>query len=357
MGGEGRQRSALDQVGVAREQLADLTGLDAALQEEREMLDSAYYQLEELARSVRAYRDDVEFDPDGLAVIEERLDLIRNLKRKYGDSIEEVLAFGRRAQDELDGLSHSEERLDALRASEAQLLKQISEQAGVLSDLRAEAASRLSQQVEEQLDDLNMAQARFGVRIDHERVSENRREEGVLVNGQPFRFDATGVDRVEFLIAPNPGEDPQPLARIASGGETSRLMLAMKTALSSVDAVPTLIFDEIDAGIGGHTGNVVGHKLWRLAQEHQVFCVTHLAQIARYAAQHYQVAKQVVDERTYSVARPLSYDERVDELAVMLGGAATESHRRSAQELLSDVPDQASTAESSSRKTNVQVTD
>ncbi|MFO7698212.1 MAG: DNA repair protein RecN [Anaerolineae bacterium] len=349
MGGEGRQRSALDQVGGAREQMTDLIGLDDALQEEREMLDSAYYQLEELARAVRAYRDEVEFDPEGLAVIEERLDLIRNLQRKYGDSIEDVLVFGRRAQEELDGISHSEERLDALRAQETLLLQQVSEQATELSALRGQAATGLSQQVEEQLDALNMAQARFVVHIVHERLPDSSRGEGVLVSGEALRFDATGIDRVEFLIAPNPGEDPQPLARIASGGETSRLMLAMKTALSSVDAVPTLIFDEIDAGIGGHTGDVVGQKLWGLAQEHQVFCVTHLAQIARYAGQHYQVAKQVVDERTYSVARPLSYEERVDELAVMLGGAATESHRRSAQELLSGVPAQASDAGSSSR--------
>jgi DNA repair protein RecN (Recombination protein N) len=348
MGGEGRQRAALDRVGEAMEQLADLVKLDGALDQEREMLDSAYYQLEELARTVRAYRDDIEADPEGLATIEDRLELIRNLKRKYGDTIEDVLSFLRRATEELDGISHGEERLERLQVEEGRLFALLATAAGGLSVLRGEAALRLSQQVERQLDELNMAQARFVVHVGRERAPEQSNE-GVQVGDEMLRFDATGVDRVEFLIAPNPGEEPQPLARIASGGETSRLMLAMKTVLSAVDAVPTLIFDEIDAGIGGHTGDVVGQKLGRLAREHQVFCVTHLAQIARYAAQHYQVAKQVVEERTYSVVRPLSYDERVDELAVMLGGAATEAHRASARELLDGVPAQSAAGGSSSR--------
>lgn len=258
-----------------------------------------------------------------------------------------MLAFGRRAEEELDGISHSEERLEALRDTEGRLVAQLAELAGELSARRREVAAQLSEQVERQLDELNMAQARFIVALERERLPESREAEGVLVDGEAVRFDLTGVDRVEFLIAPNPGEEPQPLARIASGGEISRLMLAIKSVLSAVDAVPTLIFDEIDAGIGGHTGDVVGNKLWRLACDHQVFCVTHLAQIARYAAQHYQVSKQVVDDRTYSVARPLAHEERVQELAIMLGGAATASHRRSAEELLSSVPAQAAAGSSS----------
>jgi len=345
MGGDERQHAAVDQVGEAMGQLADLLQLDGALEQDRDMLESAYYQLEELARSVRAYRDDIEFDPEGLAAIEDRLELVRNLKRKYGDSIQDILAFQQRARDELEAITHSDERLQALEAEEKRLLAEVSAQATELSALRAQVAERLADEVEAQLADLNMARARFIVQIDHEAASDHH--EGVPVGGEWLRFDASGVDRIEFLIAPNPGEDPQPLARIASGGETSRLMLAMKTVLSDVDAVPTLIFDEIDAGIGGHTGDVVGHKLWRLSQDHQVFCVTHLPQIARYAAQHFQVAKHTSDDRTFSTARPLSLDERVDELAIMIGGAATEAHRRSARELLAY--SQASADGSSSR--------
>jgi DNA repair protein RecN (Recombination protein N) len=273
-------------------------------------------------------------------VVEDRLDLIRNLKRKYGDSIEEIVAFGERAREELDGISHSEERLDALRAEEHRLLALVGSQAAALSAARHEAATRLSQGVEAQLNDLNMAHARFLVQIGRDDAPDagDGSGEGVPIDGRRYRFDATGIDRVEFLIAPNPGEEPQSLAKTASGGETSRLMLAMKTVLSGIDPVPTLIFDEIDAGIGGRTGDVVGQKLWQLARDHQVFCVTHLAQIARYATQHYQVSKQVVDERTLSMAHLLSHEERVEELAVMLGGAATDSHRRSAEELLATQP-------------------
>ncbi|NLT74515.1 MAG: DNA repair protein RecN [Chloroflexi bacterium] len=335
-GAEERPRAALDQIGEAMELLSDLCKLDGALREEKEMLDSAYYQVEELARSIRSYRDDIEIDTEALAAIEDRLALIRGLKLKYGDSIEEIIAFGERARAELDAISHSEEEGEALHGREAVLLDELSARASELSTLRREAAARLSAEVEAQLDELNMPQARFIVDLRHEPAADGSHD-GVLIGGERLRYDLTGVDRVEFLIAPNPGEAPQPLARIASGGETSRLMLAMKSVLSAADATPTLIFDEIDAGIGGHTGDVVGRKLWRLARDHQVFCVTHLAQIARFGTQHVQVAKQVVDDRTYSVARPLSYEERVEELAIMLGGAATDSHRRSALELLQEI--------------------
>lgn len=328
-GGEGRHRSSVDLIGGAAEQLADLVALDPALRDEREQLESAYYQIEEIARSVRVYRDEVEFDPEGLMAIEERLELIRGLKRKYGDSIAEVLAFGRRAQQELDSISHSEEQIEALREREAALIGEVAAQGQALSAARHGVAQNLSASVEQQLDELNMAHARFIVDIRWEPAPE-----GVEIQGSRYRFDATGLDHVEFLIAPNPGEEPQPLARIASGGETSRLMLAMKSVLSAIDPVPTLIFDEIDAGIGGRTGDIVGHKLRRLAQDHQVFCVTHLAQIARYAERHYQVAKQVVGERTVSTVQHLTGEARVEELAIMLGGAATASNRRSAEELL-----------------------
>ncbi len=164
-----------------------------------------------------------------------------------------------------------------------------------------------------------------------------------------YGFDDTGLDRVEFLIAPNPGEEPKPLARTASGGETSRLMLAMKSALSAVDPVSTLIFDEIDAGIGGRTGTIVGDKLLRLANDHQVFCVTHLAQIAAAGTQHFCVTKEVIEGRTVSLTRPLTYDERVRELAVMLGGVDTEATRKSAIELLSRGATQEPIAEEQSR--------
>lgn len=334
--GEEEQRSAADLLSDASESLTDLARLDDALAEESRQLEGLLDQLEDLARTMRNYRDEIEYDPRGLEEVEERIELIHELERKYGDSIEDVLEFARRAQEELDNISHSEERLEELMAEEAALLRDIAARGQALSAARREAAGRLSRDIEEQLADLNMENARFMVDM---RYTED--DEGAEVDGRRYAFDATGLDRVEFLIAPNPGEEPRPLVRIASGGETSRLMLAMKTALSNIDPVPVLIFDEIDSGIGGRTGAVVGQKLWQLAADHQVFCVTHLAQIACYGRQHFRVAKEVVEGRTISQARELALDERIDELAVMLGGASTEANRRSARELLQRVAEMA----------------
>jgi DNA repair protein RecN (Recombination protein N) len=329
-GGEDRQRSITDLLAMASEHLSDLAALDESLKQESEQVESMLYQAEELARAVRAYRDEIEYDPRGIEAVEERLSLIQGLKRKYGDSIAEILAYGERAKAELDGITNSEERIEVLTREEARLLQEIAASGQALSQARKEAALRLSQAIEAELAALNMERARFVVdmRWDEDRL-------GAPVGGSHYRFDATGLDQVEFLVAPNLGEEPKPLVRIASGGETSRLMLALKTVLSHIDPVPTLIFDEIDAGIGGRTGSVVGHKLWTLACDHQVFCVTHLAQIARYGAQHYRIAKQEVGERTVSTAQLLGERERVEELAVLLGGAVTDNTLRSAQELLS----------------------
>ena len=210
------------------------------------------------------------------------------------------------------------------------MLGEMAEAGRALGEARRGAAARLSARIEEELDHLSMSEARF--LVDLAMVEDAG---GVPLDGKRYAYDGTGLDRVEFLIGPNPGEDPRPLAKTASGGETSRLMLAMKTALSDVDPVPTLIFDEVDSGIGGRTGDVVGAKLGALAANHQVFCVTHLAQIAARGVKHFRVTKDVVGGRTVSSVCDLSSAERIEEIAVMLGGKATEATRRSAQELLS----------------------
>ncbi len=327
--GEEEQRSVVDLLSSALESMNELARLDDTLKEPEQIVENALYQMEELARTIRNYRDSIEYDPERLQTVEERLDLIQSLKRKYGDSIEEILAFAQRAQAELDTISHSEERTEELLKAEQALLDEIATLGQQLSAARQQVAQRLQAHIEAELAELNMERARFVVAI---RRSES--PEGAPIGGKRYAFDATGLDQVEFLIAANPGEEPRPLVKVASGGETSRLMLAMKTALSSADLIPTLIFDEIDAGIGGRTGSIVGHKLRALAQEHQVFCVTHLAQIAGCAQQHFRVTKEIIGERTFSSVRALSENERVEELAVMLGGAVTEATRRSADELL-----------------------
>ncbi len=333
--GEEEQRSAIDLLGLVVQSLASLRKIDPSLEERHQAAEEASYQLEDLARGLRAYRDSVEFNPSRLRQVEARLDLIYNLKRKYGGSINEILAFGQAAQRELDGITHSEERVEELEAREEELLHQIGALAAQLSDQRKETAERLREAIEAELKHLGMEGARFGVAIE-----QREAEDGVWVGDRRYAFDTTGMDHVEFLIAPNVGEPLKSLVKIASGGETSRLMLALKTVLSAADRTPTLIFDEIDAGIGGRAGGIVGKKLWSLTAGtgpgdagHQVLCVTHLPQLAGYGDVHLRVDKRVVGERTVTAVQPLAGEERVEELASMLG-TVTQVTRRSAQELL-----------------------
>ncbi|HID63090.1 MAG TPA: DNA repair protein RecN [Anaerolineae bacterium] len=329
--GEEGQASAIDLLGLVVRNLVSLEKIDPSLAERRRVAEEISYQLEDLAQSLRAYRDQVEYDPARLRQVEERLDLIHSLKRKYGDSIEEVLAFGQAARRELEAITHSEERVEELQTEEDRLLHEIGDLAAQLSARRREAGDRLSAAIEAELADLNMERARFGVSIE-----QSEDANGVWVGDKRYAFDSTGVDRVEFLIAPNVGEPPKSMAKIASGGETSRLMLALKTVLSAADETPILIFDEIDQGIGGRAGGVVGRKLWSLSPKHQVLCVTHLPQLAGYGDTHYKVDKKIVGERTVASVQELDTDGRLEELAQMLG-TATETTRQSAREILAEV--------------------
>ncbi|MFQ6059360.1 MAG: DNA repair protein RecN [Anaerolineae bacterium] len=326
--GREAQKSALDLLGEVAHSLTSLETLDARLGEPRRVAEELSYQVEDLARTLRDYRDRIEYDPARLRQVEERLDLIYNLKRKYGDSIEEILAFGERAARELATITHSEERIAELEEQEQALLGQLSGLAEELSQARRQVSERLAAAIEGELAELGMDRARFQVAMEWVEA-----EDGVEIGGRRYAFDSTGVDRVEFLISPNPGEPLRPLAKIASGGETSRLMLAMKSILSAADRIPTLIFDEIDAGIGGRAGAVVGRKLWGLSPEHQVLCVTHLPQLACFADAHYQVSKEEVGGRTVTRARPVVGEERIEELTLMLG-SRSEVTRQKVLEML-----------------------
>jgi DNA repair protein RecN (Recombination protein N) len=214
---------------------------------------------------------------------------------------------------------------------EEKLLRRIGQLGTGLSDARQAAGERLSRAIETELADLHMERAQFGVELRAEPDAE-----GAYVDGRRLAFDSTGIDRVEFLVAPNPGEGLKPLAKIASGGETSRLMLALKGVLARADHTPTLVFDEIDQGIGGRAGAVVGSKLWNLAEAHQVLCITHLPQLAGYGDQHFKVEKRIEGERTVTQVRPLAEGERAEELAQMLGGLGEKS-LESAEEILAHV--------------------
>jgi DNA repair protein RecN (Recombination protein N) len=334
-GGEEERASALDQLQITARALSGLARLDPSTAALQEVAEALSYQLEDLSGSLREYRERIEFDPRRLNQVEERLALIHSLQRKYGDRIEDVLAYAARARRELEAIEHSGERIAELEADEERLLRQVGALGAELSNRRREAGQRLAAGIEDQLQELSMARAHFDVGL-----TWRDDLEGAYVGERRVAFDLSGLDRVEFLIAPNVGEPLKPLVRIASGGETSRLMLALKTVLAQADRTPTLIFDEIDAGIGGRVGGVVGQKLWGLTvgdggktRSHQVLCVTHLPQLASYGDRHLHVRKSVVGDRTVTSVHPLDGDEREQELAGMLG-ALTEQTRASAREMI-----------------------
>ncbi len=328
-GGAGLQPASA-QLARAASSLRQLARLDPSAGDSASGAEALSWQAEELARTVRAYRDAVDMDPRRLEQVEERLGLIAGLKRKYGNSIPEILAFADRDAAELDALSHAEETAGELEARCASLTVECGGLAAGLSAAREVAGARLSTAMEEEMQGLGMPRVRFVVQMRH------REDPGGIPVGAdlgPVAVDATGADEVEFLLSPNPGEPPKPLARIASGGETSRLMLAMKTILSEADTMPTLIFDEIDQGVGGRSGRILGQKLWGLARRHQVICVTHLAQIASHSDRHFSISKLVEGERTVTRVRVLAGDDRAREIAEMLGAPGDASHRAAAEML------------------------
>ncbi len=363
-GGDGEMPGALDLVGEAAARIEKLARIDPDLATRSDEAQALLEQLGDLARNLSDYAEALEFNPARLAEVEERIELLATLRRKYGDTLEQVIAFGARAQRELEELGSWEVKTAALEAREEKLLRAIGAAAAELSAARQRAGERLARAVEQELGDLKMARARFGVAIE-----QNERADGAfLPDGRRVAFDALGVDRVEFMVSANPGEPLKPMARVASGGETARLMLALKGVLAHAETTPTLIFDEIDQGIGGRVGGVVGQKLWMLtgrgqalaeaesaAQEvaHQVLCITHLPQLAAYGDAHFTVNKQVVveqgAERTTTLVRALDAAARLEELVTMLG-APGDSGRRSVEEMLAEVANCKSDREARSEK-------
>ncbi len=323
------QFSATDLLSQSAVALARLVKIDHTAKALADLAETLSIQAEDLARSLADYQENIEFDPARLSEVELRLDRINTLKRKYGcETVEDLLEAASKASRELESIEHSGERIQELEAEEARLLAQIGAQGAALSSARAAAADRLSRAVEAELADLRMQEARFGVSIEQVDAPD-----GAPVGDYRVAFDTTGIDRVEFLIAPNVGEPLKPIARIASGGETSRIMLALKTVLSRADETPTLIFDEIDSGIGGRIGAVVGQKLWALSADHQVLVVTHLPQLAGFGDAHFKVEKHLENKRTVARVEKLDYESRVEELTAMLGAEA-ESSRQGAQDIL-----------------------
>lgn len=323
--------SAIDRLNDALPLLGRMLETDPSLKARFDRLESAAYELAEIAQEVKNYGEGLDYNPERLEEVQSRLELIRTLKRKYGNTIGGILDYLVNAEKELEGLTFSDERIEQLDSE----IKQLKIDTGLLADEitreRVKATDLLEESVQQELTDLEMAGVEFRVDINRELD-----EEGLpLPDGNWYSYSTTGIDDVEFMASTNPGEAMKPLAKIASTGEISRFMLALKCALAEADTIPVLVFDEIDIGVGGRSGEVIGRKLWNLSRTHQVTCVTHLPQIAAFADSHYSVTKANAGDRTVSTIRSLSDEERLNELAEMVSGPdITESALSTARELM-----------------------
>lgn len=305
--------------------LEDITEIDSRANDPVRSVKDALPLLEETGYFLRDYKSNLEFDPGRLEQVQEKLELIKRLGKKYGGSVREILEFKEKAAEELEGLRHFEEEHGSMKAELVELKRAFTKKAGQLSKKRKKVSKKIESEVVAQLNELSMPDTRFAVRITQERGDDTT---------DGLKAGRSGIDGIEFLISPNVGEDPKPLSKIASGGELSRIMLALKVILAKGDEMPVLVFDEIDAGIGGRTAGTVGHKLKGLSLYHQVLCITHLPQIASYADGHLKIEKKTGKERTTVEVNKINKDKRTEEIARMLGGKISKVSLKHAEEML-----------------------
>jgi DNA repair protein RecN (Recombination protein N) len=310
----------LDAVSKAVQKIQDIATLDPAnLQPVLEQVQSAYFQLEDAAFQIRDYRDDIEFNPTRLDFIEQRLHTLAALRRKYGESIADILEYVEKVQQELQLIENKDEKLQELQKKEIQMAKNMRKLARGLSEQRHLVAEKLAAEIVTELRDLHMEKTQFKVQI--------------LFNEEACHIN--GADDVEFLISANPGEPLRSLSKIASGGEISRVMLALKSIFARIDRIPVLVFDEVDTGVSGRAAQAIAEKMSRLSRSCQVFSITHLPQVACMADAHYQIHKTTDGERTFTNVEDLTTEGRTHELARMLGGVeVTDTTLQHAQEML-----------------------
>ncbi len=320
--------TATELVGMAYKSVLDLARIDEQQLPLAERLAVVSEELDEVCRQLLRYAESLEYDPDRLAGIERRLYQIERLKRKYGSSIAEILEYAAELRKRLEELESEQSEEPAVRERIDTLARHLEALSGKLSAARTSAAQRLEKAVKRELRDLQFRQAEFRIHL-----VPPRRSPLVLPDGGRLELAPLGAEEALMMISPNPGEPAKPLGETASGGETARMMLALKVALAEVDTVPTLIFDEVDQGVGARAGLVVGRKLHQLAQRHQVLCVTHLPQVAAFASRHYRVRKSTVRGRTVAEVTELRGEDRVVELAEMIG-TTRPAGLRTARELL-----------------------
>lgn len=323
--------SIIENLGKVLKELEAVQNIDSNLSETVERSHSAFYELEEVVESLRSYDRSLEFNPNRLEEIEDRLAEINGLKRKYGNDIAEILSRREKIAEELEQLASNEENMKTLE-DELKTKETVLSKLGIqLAEKREAAAKKLTRSVEKELKELSMGNVRLDVRFDYPADADGF----ILFREKRMKATPTGLGTLEFLFSPNQGEELRPLAKIASGGELSRVMLALKSILNDQDTVPVMIFDEVDTGIGGGVAEKVGNKLQKVANTKQVFCITHLPQIAGMAFSHFRVEKEVKGKRTRSTIRQLDQEERVEELARMSSGEKiTDASLEHARELL-----------------------
>lgn len=326
----GESGSAVDRVGDAHSALQALAAIDPSIGPTSDRLESTRYELEDLAQEIRRYRDSIEVDPGRLGTIEERLDVLSRLARKFGPTITAVLSFGAEARRQMGEVENVDERLATLEVAVRDAASRASECAARLSEQRTSAAEQLTRAMAGALRGLGLRGTEFQARLIRQEAATGLR----FPDGRRYVVGPTGADAVEFVASFNPGEALRPLERVASGGETSRFLLALKSALAEVDRTPTLVFDEVDVGVGGRGGAVVGERLRALSTRHQVVSITHLPQVAAMADQHLTVVKGTSAERTSVAMRALTGADRVREIAEMMAGVGTAAALRNAAELL-----------------------
>jgi DNA repair protein RecN (Recombination protein N) len=329
----GDGRGARDATAVALLEASGIARLDPRFEPLADRLAGLEAELADAADDARRLAEDVDHDPRAVAELDVRLGVIHGLLRRYGDDEAVVIEHGERAGTEAERLRGLDEERARRQREDARLLAEVGSAAKALSDARKETGDALTQAVSGVLEEIGFPPGVFEIAIG--RRTAGNGEAAVEVDGDAVAFDAAGIDEIVYRLAPNPGEPPRPLARIASGGELSRVALAIKRVLAEADETPTLVFDEVDTGIGGRSAEPIGRSLWGLARRHQVLCVTHLPQIAAHADAHYRIVKRERDGRTVTEVERLDREGRIVELAAMLGGGPGDAAAlASARELL-----------------------
>lgn len=314
------EQKGLDWVGLALSNLDEAQTIDEELKEIYSIVSNSYYQLEDIVHTLREKLDELEYDPNRLNEIENRLNIIHQMKRKYGDSIEAILEYCAKIDDEIEMITNRESHIETLNKKLVSIEKDLLVEANHLTSLRKNAAEKLTEAIHKQLKDLYMDKTVFEVKFFEQ---EN------------IEFQPDGIDKIEFYMSTNPGEPLKPLAKIASGGELSRIMLALKTIFSQHQGVTSIIFDEVDTGVSGRVAQAIGEKIYRISVNSQVLSITHLPQVAALSDHHFFIRKEIKENRTITSIQQLSERERIEEIARMISGShittATEEH---AKELL-----------------------